>query len=99
MWKPRDLLQTVRRSAPIAADQNLTHLALEFLAAAYEEMGHKVVALALRKHGPNAAKFKIELRAVELAILHTRAEDARLAEAADPGGKAASAIRHRAFTA
>jgi hypothetical protein len=97
MWKQRDLLGAVRRGRRISADENVTHAALTFLAAAYEEMGYKAVAMALRKHGPNADKFKTELRAVELAILHTRAEDAKLAEMADQTGRAASAIRQRAY--
>lgn len=97
MWKERDLLAAVRRRKHIPADQNVTHEALAFLASAYEEMGYKAVAMALRKHGPNADKFKTELRAVELAILHTRAQDAKLAEVADTSGRAAAAIRQRAF--
>lgn len=97
MWKKHDLLSGFRAPKHSLSNQNVTHKALEFLATAYEEAGYKAVAMALRKHGPNAAKFKTELRAVELAILSTRAEDAKLAEAADFSGKAAQAIRERAF--
>jgi len=46
--------------------------AVEYLAQAYEEFGYKAVAMALRTHGPNADKFKVEVRAIELAIEHTR---------------------------
>jgi alpha-beta hydrolase superfamily lysophospholipase len=98
VWKQPDLLAGARAGKRPLNSQNVTHKALEFLAAAYEEAGYKAVAMALRKHGPNAAKFKTELRAIELAILTTRAEDAKLAEAADFSGKAATAIRERAFT-
>jgi len=46
--------------------------AVEYLAQAYEASGHKAVAMALRTHGPNADKFKDEVRAIELAIEGTR---------------------------
>lgn len=54
--------------------------ALEYLASAYEEMGYKVVAQALRAHGANAEKFKIEVRAIESAMSGTREQDATIAE-------------------
>jgi 5-formaminoimidazole-4-carboxamide-1-beta-D-ribofuranosyl 5'-monophosphate synthetase len=98
MWKQRDLLAVVRGNRHISAGKNLTHSALAILAAAYEEMGYKAVAMALRKYGANAEKFKTELRAVELAILHTRSEDAKLAAMADSSGKAAAAIRQLSCT-
>jgi hypothetical protein len=68
-------------------------VAIEILARAYEEMGYKVVAMALRQHGPNAAKFKIEIKAIEAAIHGTREEDAAIADGFDPSGKIARAIR------
>lgn len=48
--------------------------AVKYLAMAYEEFGHKAVAAALRRHGPNAEKFRVEIRAIELAIQATRAQ-------------------------
>lgn len=67
--------------------------AVEYLASAYEEMGYKVVAMALRKHGPNAAKFKVEIKAIETAICSTREQDAAIADRYDRGGTIGNAIR------
>jgi hypothetical protein len=59
-------------------------------------MGYKVVALALRKHGANAAKFKVELRAIEAAIRGTREEDAAIADRLDKNGEVGMVIRNAA---
>lgn len=67
--------------------------AVEYLASAYEDMGYKVVALALRAHGPNAAKFKVEISAIESAIRGTREEDATIADKYDRNGTIGNAIR------
>jgi alpha-beta hydrolase superfamily lysophospholipase len=75
---------------------NTPSSALEYLASAYEEMGYKVVALALRKHGANAAKFKVELRAIEAAIRGTREEDAAIADRLDKNGEVGMVIRNAA---
>jgi hypothetical protein len=77
-------------------DMNTPSPAIQYLATAYEEMGHKVVAMALRQHGANAAKFKIELSAVEAAIRGTREEDAAIAERLDQSGEIAMVIRSAA---
>lgn len=73
-----------------------TSSAIEYLASAYEEMGYKVVALALRQHGANAAKFKVELRAIENAISGTRLEDAAIADRLDKSGEIGTLIRSAA---
>jgi hypothetical protein len=70
--------------------------AIEYLASAYEEMGYKVVAMALRKHGANAAKFKVEMLAVETAIRNTRQEDAAIADRLDKSGEVGMLIRQAA---
>lgn len=70
--------------------------AIHYLASAYEDMGYKVVAMALRKHGANAAKFKVELLAIENAIRGTREEDAAIADRLDPGGETGMLIRNAA---
>lgn len=70
--------------------------AIEYLASAYEDMGYKVVAMALRKHGANAAKFKVELLAVEAAIRGTREEDAAIADRLDRSGEVGMLIRNAA---
>lgn len=73
-----------------------TPRAIEYLAAAYEDMGYKVVAMALRKHGANAAKFKIELQAIEAAIRSTREDDAAIADRLDRSGEIGMLIRQAA---
>lgn len=67
--------------------------AIEYLACAYEERGYKVVAMALRTHGPNAEKFKIEVAAIEAAISATREQDAVIADGLDPSSRIGRAIR------
>lgn len=68
-------------------------IAVEYLASAYESMGYKAVAMALRKHGPNADKFKVEVSAIEAAIRGTHESDASVADGLDPTGKIGRAIR------
>ena len=68
-------------------------IAVEYLASAYEDMGYKAVAMALRKHGPNAEKFKVEVSAIEAAIRGTQEADASIADGLDPTGKIGRAIR------
>lgn len=75
---------------------NIPSPAIEYLAAAYEDMDHKVVAMALRKHGANAEKFRIELLAIENAIRATREQDAAIAERLDQSGEIAMVIRSAA---
>lgn len=70
--------------------------AIEYLASAYEEMGYKVVAMALRQHGANAVKFKIETLAIETAIRSTRQEDAAIADRLDRSGEIGTLIREAA---
>lgn len=68
-------------------------VAIEYLARAYEENGYKVVAMALRTHGANAEKFKIEVAAIEAAIAGTREEDAVIADGLDASGRIGRAVR------
>ena len=56
----------------MGCDPKPASAAVEYLAQAYEEFGYKAVAMALRTHGPNADKFKVEVRAIQLAIEDTR---------------------------
>jgi hypothetical protein len=76
-----------------AYNMSSTSSPIEYLASAYEEMGYKVVAMALRKHGANAAKFKVELLAIETAIRGTRQEDAAIADRLDQTGEIGALIR------
>jgi len=75
---------------------NTSPPAIEYLASAYEDMGYKAVAMALRTHGANAAKFKVELLAVENAIRGTREEDATIADRLDRSGEVGTLIRNAA---
>lgn len=86
----------VKSGATRASDMSKSLPAIEYLASAYEDMGYKVVAMALRKHGANATKFKVELLAIESAILGTREEDAAIADRLDRSGEIGMLIRNAA---
>jgi hypothetical protein len=73
-------------------------VAVEYLASAYERMGYKAVAMALRKHGPNADKFKVEVAAIEAAICGTHEADASIADGLDSTGEIGRAIRQMVKT-
>jgi hypothetical protein len=69
-------------SFPSSAISNDRALAIDYLATAYAEHGYKAVAQALRTCGPNAEKFKIEIRAIELAMAEIRKQMASAPEIA-----------------
>ena len=72
--------------------------ALEYLIQAYEEFGVKAVAMAFHEHGPNADKFKVELRAIGQVIECTKEEAARVADLMDNSGRVGRAIRACAYS-
>ena len=78
---------TMGNSFPPSATSNDRALAIDYLATAYAEHGYKAVAQALRACGPNAEKFKIEVRAIELAIAEVRKQAASSSQIVAPGAK------------